>query len=103
VQLIWLVFGLLEALIGLRVLLKLLAANPNNPFAQGVYEFSHLFLWPFEGLTVSPSMGGMVLEIPAIIAMFVYALVGWGIAKFVWILLARRRARQVVVYERRRE
>ena len=103
VQLIWLVFGMLEALIGLRVLLKLLAANPNNPFAQTIYEFSHLFLWPFEGLTVSPSVGGIVLEIPAIIAMFVYALVAWGLARFVWILFARWRARQVVVYEHRRE
>ncbi len=103
VQLIWLVFGTLEALIGLRVLLKLLAANPSNPFAQAIYAFSHLFLWPFEGLTVSPSLDGMVLEIPAIIAMFVYALVAWGLARFVWILFARWRARQVVVYERRRD
>lgn len=103
VQFIWLVFGMLEALIGLRVLLKLLAANPNNTFAQAIYNFSQLFLWPFEGLTVSPSVDGMVLEIPSLIAMFVYAIVAWGLARFVWILFARWRARQVVVYEHRRE
>lgn len=103
VQFIWLVFGMLEALIGLRVLLKMLAANPNNPFAQAIYTFSQLFLWPFEGLTVSPSVDGMVLEIPTLIAMFVYALVAWGLARFVWILFARWRARQVIVYEHRRD
>jgi hypothetical protein len=85
-QLIWLLFGVLEALIGLRIVLKLIAANPANPFANLVYTFTDLFLWPFAGLTVTPSAQGMVLEIPAIIAMFVYALMGWVLVKLVWLL-----------------
>jgi hypothetical protein len=80
-QLIWLMFGLLEAMIGLRVMLKLIAANPNNPFAQIVYIFTDLFLWPFSGLTIAPSFNGMVFEIPAIIALLDYALVGWLIVR----------------------
>ena len=62
-QLVWLLFGILEALIGLRVLLKLIAANPNSPFAALVYNASSLFVWPFAGLTRTPAAEGMVLDI----------------------------------------
>jgi len=88
-QLIWLLFGILEALIGLRVVLKLIAANPASPFAALVYNMSYLFVWPFTGLTRTPAAEGMVLEIPSIIAMFVYALMAWAVVKLIWILFDR--------------
>ena len=88
-QLVWLLFGVLEALIGLRVILKLIAANPNSPFAALVYNLSSLFVWPFSGLTRTPAAEGMVLDIPSIIAMFVYALVAWAIVRLIWIVLDR--------------
>jgi len=103
VQAIWLLFGILEAAIGLRVFLKLIAANPSNLFAQLVYSFTDLFLWPFAGLTISPSTGGFTLEIPSVIAMIVYAVVAWVLASLVWIIFARSGSRSVMVYERRRE
>lgn len=86
---IWLVFGVLISMIGLRVFLKLIAANPGNFFAQFVYSFTDIFLWPFFGLTGNPSANGMVLEIPSIIAMVVYAIIAWAIAKLTWLLLYR--------------
>jgi hypothetical protein len=95
-QLVWLLFGLLEALIALRVGLKLLGANPNNPFAALVYRLTDVFLWPFFGLTGTPAAGGIVLEIPSIIAMFVYALIAWALAKLVWLLLYRPRDTAVI-------
>ena len=95
-QLVWLLFGLLEALIALRVGLKLIGANPANPFAALVYNLSALFLWPFFGLTGTPAANGMVLEIPSLIAMVVYALVAWAIARVVWLLLYRPRETVVV-------
>lgn len=103
IQAIWLLFGILEAAIGLRVFLKLIAANPNNLFAQMVYSFTDLFLWPFAGLTMSPSARGFVLEIPSVIAMVVYAVVAWVLTSLVWIIFARSGSRSVTVYERRRE
>ncbi len=99
-QLIWLFFGILEALIGLRVLLKLIAANPANPLAKLIYGFTELFLWPFQGLTIEPSAQGMVLEIPAIIAMFVYAFIGWAIVRLVWLLFYHPTSRSVRIVER---
>lgn len=99
-QLIWLMFGFLEALIGLRVVLKLIAANPNTPFADLIYSFTDLFLWPFRGLTVAPTLNGMELEIPAIIAIFVYALVGWLLVRLVWVLFYNPVSRTMRIVER---
>lgn len=90
-QFVWLVFGVIEGLIGLRVLLKLMAANPENPFARLVYGTTDVFLWPFRGLTVEPSAGGIVLELSSIIALVVYALLAWVIARALWILLYQPR------------
>ena len=58
---IWLLAGILEAFIGLRFLLKLIAANPNAPFVSLVYRVTDLFLWPFAGITAAPSANGLVL------------------------------------------
>ena len=85
-QLIWLMIGILEAAFALRILLKLIAANPSSPIAALVYTFTGLFLIPFSGLTVTPSVGGMVLEISTFIAMLIYALVGWAIERLVWLI-----------------
>ncbi len=86
---VWLAFGLLIGLIALRVFLKLIAANPASPFAGIVYALTDLFLWPFAGLTVTPAVGGMVLEIPSIIAMMVYLLVAWVIVRIIWFVFYR--------------
>lgn len=88
-QVIWLLTGVLVSLIGIRFVLKLLAANPGAGFAQFVYQVTDAFLAPFAGLTATPSAAGIVLEIPALIAMLVYALLGWVIVRLIWILLIR--------------
>ena len=90
-QFIWLSFGVLEGLIGLRILLKLIAANPNNPFAQLIYDVTDLFLWPFAGLTMTPAANGIVLEVSSIIALFFYALVSVLIQRLIWIAFSRPR------------
>ena len=90
-QLVWLVFGILEALLALRFVLKLIAANPASPFAVFIYGFTGLFLFPFAGLTATPSAGGMVLEISTVIAMAVYALLAWGLERIVWVIFYRPR------------
>jgi len=95
-QLVWLAFGLLEALIGVRVILRLIAANPANPFARLVYDLSYVFVWPFLGLTRTPSANGSALEISSLIAMFVYALIAWALVQVIWIVFDRPRGAAVV-------
>lgn len=88
-QLIWLAFGLVEALIFMRIVLMLIGANPASIFAAFIYDVSYIFLFPFEGLVGTPTAGGVVLELSSIIAMIVYALLAWGIERTVWILFYR--------------
>jgi hypothetical protein len=99
-QLIWLLFGVLLAAIALRIFLRLIAANPEAPFASLVYAVTDLFLWPFFGLTIVPSANGMALEIPSFIAMFVYAVVAWVVVRLIWLFFYRAPTRSVSVYER---
>jgi hypothetical protein len=96
-QVVWLLFGMLETLIALRILLKLIGANPGSPIAALIYAFTDLFLFPFAGLTVTPAAGGMVLEISSLFAMLIYALVAWAIERVIWLIFYRPRGPVVEV------
>jgi YggT family protein len=76
-------------MIGLRFLLKLLAANPNNIFAQLVYFFTSPFLAIFVGLTNTPSFQGIVIEFHDLIAIMVYFILSWVVVRLLWILPAK--------------
>jgi len=96
-QLVWLLFGALVALIALRIGLKLIDANPESPIAVLLYAVTDLFLFPFAGLVGSPAAGGMVLELSSFIAMVVYALIAWALAKTIWLIFYRPRGPVVAV------
>ena len=81
----WIVNGL----IGLRFLLKLMAANPANAFAQLVYFLTAPFLAIFVGLTQTPSFDGFEIEFNDLIAIMVYFVLAWAIIRLLWILFAR--------------
>lgn len=98
-QFVWLMAGLLEALLGLRFVLKLIAANPSAPFAQLIYGFTDLFLWPFHNLTPAPAAQGMVLETSTLIAMIVYAVLAWVVVKLVYLIFMPSKSRTVSVYQ----
>ena len=99
IQLTWLGLGVLEALIGLRVVFKLIAVNPDNILASLLYGVTNLFLFPFAGLTPTPVSGGMVLQISLLIAMVVYALLAWAVVKLVEVTFYRLRGAIVNVTE----
>ena len=88
---VWLVFGILEVLIALRIGLRLIGANPASPFAVFLYGFTGIFLFPFTGLTGAPAAGGMVLEISSFIAMVVYALLAWALERIIQLIFYRPR------------
>ena len=91
---IWLLLGVLEVIIGMRVVLKLLAANPDNGFANFIYRVARVFVWPFFGLVAEPtSTSGSVLEVGSIIAMVVYLLIAWGITRLVYLVMKPSRVR----------
>jgi hypothetical protein len=99
-QFIWLIFGGIEALIGIRVILMLIGANPANTFTAFIYQLSELFLWPFRNIVANPAYQNYVLEITSVIAMIVYPLIGWAIVRLMWVLFYRAPTSEVTTYHR---
>jgi hypothetical protein len=102
-QLIWLLLGLLEAAIALRIIFKLVGVNAANAFATLLYNVTGFFLAPFASLAKAPAAGGSVLEVSSIIAMVVYLLIAWALERIVYVLFYRPRGpvsvRQTTVAE----
>src|SRR5215217_7703219 len=97
-QFIWLLFGALDALLGIRVML--IGANTGSFFTTLVYQLSNLFLWPFQNIVANPAFQNHVLEITSIIAMIVYPLIGWAIVRLIWVLFYRAPSSEVTTYDR---
>jgi hypothetical protein len=101
-QVIWLLFGFLLALIGLRVVLKVIGANAAAAFAQLVYSVTDVFLWPFAGITYNPTFGPIQFEFSSVLAMIVYALIAWGLTRLIWVLFYRSDTTAVSTYREER-
>ncbi len=76
------IVGFIEVLVGLRFILRLLGANPDSGFVQGVYEWSTPFVTPFAGIfgqeatvTGSGVVTTSVFDWTALIALVVYAII----------------------------
>ena len=94
-QIIWAILGLLEVLLGLRFVLKLIAANANSGFAAFIYGITKPFLAPFTALVGTPQSGGTIFEVTTLIAMAVYALFFWVVVRVIPIAVDRPSARTV--------
>ncbi len=98
-QIILLSFSVLEALIALRIILKLIGANPDSLIVAVIYGFTSLFLIPFAGLVGSPTIDGMVLETSSIFAIVIYALIAVAFEKLIWVISSRPRSPETSVAE----
>jgi hypothetical protein len=69
-------FGIIQALIALRIVLLLIDANQANGLVRFIYDLSSFFVGPFEGVlnTNAVAAGASVFDIAALVA-----LVGWTI------------------------
>jgi YGGT family len=74
------ILGVLEIILLLRLLFRLLGANQYNGFIMFLYNLSHIFVGPFNGIFNDQALGKSgVFETSTLIAMLVYALIAWGI------------------------
>lgn len=74
-----LVFGIVEGLIALRIVLELLGANSGSGFVQFIYSLSLPLIAPFIGIFPARIFnGGFFLDAAAILAFVVYAIL-WAI------------------------
>ncbi|HIA92183.1 TPA: hypothetical protein EYO12_03660 [Candidatus Saccharibacteria bacterium] len=87
VNVIWYIYGLIAVLLGLRMVLKLFGANSGNAFVEFIYSTSGVLSAPFDsifGVTQSEAGSNQAVFEPSIlVAIAVYGLIAWGIAKLV--------------------
>ncbi len=80
--------SLLNIMIVLRYLLSVLQASPANTFARLVYNVTEPFVSVFQGLTRSPLLRDIALEVNTLIAILVYSVLAWVAVRLVRILFA---------------
>jgi len=88
-DLVYLVFGVIDGLLLIRLALKLLGANTTAAFTQWVYNVSDVFLAPFHNLLPTIGSNNSVLEMSVIVAILVYALLAWVLARLMAIIFFR--------------
>jgi uncharacterized protein YggT (Ycf19 family) len=89
-QITYLVLGVVEALIITRVILKLLAANPDSGFVRVVYTVSTPLVAPFQGIFPTPATQNSALELSSLVAIAVYALIAWALVRLIAIFGRRQ-------------
>ena len=92
VQAIYLVFGVLEATLLIRFVLRALGANAEAGFAQAIYGLTDVLVAPFVGLFGTLQTGGAVLELHTLVALVVYAAVGWVLGKAAQVVFGEGRS-----------
>ena len=80
-QIVWYILGLVEILLAFRVVLKLLAANPEAGFTSFIYGVTYVMAAPFLSVFGVTQVAGSVLEWTTILAMFVYWVIAFGIVR----------------------
>jgi hypothetical protein len=72
-----LAFGLIQLVIGARILLLLLDARTTNGLVSAINNISQVFVAPFEGIlrTNSLSSSGSVLDVAAVLAFVAWSVV----------------------------
>jgi YggT family protein len=88
-EVIYLLFGIIDAILLIRLVLKLLGANAHAGFAQFIYGLTDFFLAPFKGLLPTIVSGQSVLELSLIFAILIYSLIAVGLVRLVAISLSR--------------
>ncbi len=84
VRVVYFIVGFIATILAARFVLSLLGANRANAFADLVYGISYPFVAPFFGLFgYEVAYGKSRFEIEALVAIAVYALVGYGIVQLI--------------------
>ena len=91
-RVVLLLFGILQGLIILRIVLLLLVANQGNDIVAAIVNFTDIFVEPFRGMFALDRVRadqGSVLDVAAIVA-----LIAWTLIEFVVVALLSVGARR---------
>jgi hypothetical protein len=82
-QIIYLVLGILETLLIIRLVMRLLAANPSAGFSRLIYGLTGPFVAPFQGVFPTPAADGSAFEVATLLAIVIYILLAWCIMRII--------------------
>lgn len=82
-RIVWFIIGLINAIIALRFVFLLLGANRGAGFTDFIYSLSAPLVAPFVGIFGEPVYGQSVFEMSSILAIIIYTLIGFAIAKLI--------------------
>jgi hypothetical protein len=92
-----LIVGVVDVLIGGTFLLRLFGASTQSGFVSLIYAISTPLIAPFHGIFADSGSSANIFEPAALVAMIVYALIGWGIVVLIRIATAPRGSRPASV------
>jgi hypothetical protein len=79
---IWYVVGIIDLLVALRLVFHLFGARSVG-FASMLYSITGFFVAPFKGIFANPKIEGSYFDMASLVAIIVYALLGWIIARLI--------------------
>lgn len=87
ITVIYFILGLLEVILGLRFIFRLLGASTSSSFTMFLYNLAHEFISPFNGIFNDQTLTThSVFELSTLVAMLIYALIGWGLVALIGVL-----------------
>ena len=92
-HIIYYIAGAVEVLLIFRLFFRMTGANPSSGFVAFIYSFSDFFIFPFRAIFGNATAPGAettaVFEPATLIALVVFAILAWGIAKLIAIIAGR--------------
>ena len=85
-QAVWLLTGVVDALLVIRFAFELLGASTQASFVTFIYDLTQVFVAPFHGIFNTTASGRYVFEPESLVAIAIYSLIGWGLASLVRVL-----------------
>ena len=89
IRAVWLFFGVLIALIGIRILFLALGANEGNGIVDAIYGITEPLVAPFRGIFAQPA-GTPVVEIASLLSIIFFVLVAALIVAIVRAVTGKR-------------
>jgi hypothetical protein len=87
-QIVYFIFGAINALLVLRFVLFLLGANELSSFVTLIYGLSRPLALPFQGIFAEPTLGGSVFEWASLVGIGIYSLLAYGLVRVVALIHA---------------
>jgi uncharacterized protein YggT (Ycf19 family) len=83
------IVAVIEIVLALRFFLKLIGANPASPFGSFLYGLTDPLAAPFESLLANPTIGSGEVEFTTLLALVVYPVFGWILARSIQLMFYR--------------